>query len=75
MGSACFSRASNATVVAVQQYIASKGLEDSVVASGTLCQNRCKEGPNIFINGECLCGIDPDTLPALLDDHFGIKGG
>ncbi|MCL1907839.1 MAG: (2Fe-2S) ferredoxin domain-containing protein [Holophagaceae bacterium] len=71
MGSACFSRGNTATILAVQDYVSTRGLEESVLITGTLCQHKCRQGPNIEINGECLCGIDPATLPTLLDKYFG----
>jgi len=67
MGSACFSRGNNATIQAVQEYIKSKGLQDKVELMGTLCQQKCREGPNVQVDDECLCGDAPATLPALLD--------
>jgi NADH:ubiquinone oxidoreductase subunit E len=73
MGSACFSRASTTVIVAVQEYIKARGLENNVEATGTLCQKKCREGPNIFVNGECICGVDPATVPAILDEHFGLS--
>jgi NADH:ubiquinone oxidoreductase subunit E len=73
MGSACFSRGNTSTIHAVQEYIKSKGLESTAEITGTLCQQKCREGPNIQVDGECLCGIDPATLPALLDKHLGLR--
>ncbi|MCL1893582.1 MAG: (2Fe-2S) ferredoxin domain-containing protein [Holophagaceae bacterium] len=70
LGSACFSRGNTTTITAVQEYIKVRGLENEINVTGTLCQHKCREGPNIAIDGECLCGINPDTLPALLDQHF-----
>jgi NADH:ubiquinone oxidoreductase subunit E len=71
MGSACFSRGSTSAVHAVQEYVKSKGLEGDVEITGTLCQQKCREGPNIVVDGECLGGIDPATLPAILDARLG----
>lgn len=67
MGSACFSRGNARTVPAVQAFLAERGLADAVSVTGTLCQNRCKQGPNLSVDGECLCGVDPDALPELLE--------
>jgi NADH:ubiquinone oxidoreductase subunit E len=67
MGSSCFARGNTSTVSAVQEYVKSRGLENAVEIGGTLCQQKCGEGPNIQIDGECVCGIDPATLPRLLD--------
>jgi len=70
MGSACFSRGNVSTVRAVQEYVKSKGLEDSVEVTGTLCQRMCHEGPNVQVDGNCICRVDPETLPAILDEQL-----
>ena len=71
MGSACFARGNIATVQAVQDYVKSRGLEDSVEVTGTLCQQMCREGPNIQIDGHSVSGVDSATLPAILDERLG----
>lgn len=71
MGSACFARGNSRTVEAVREHLQKRGLEHAVKVTGTLCQNHCRQGPNIEVDGECLCGVDPSTLGDLLDDRFG----
>ncbi len=71
MGSACFSRGNVRTVEVIQGYLKGHGLEDEVKVTGTLCQNRCRQGPNIAIGEHCICGVEPGTLPDLLDEHLG----
>jgi NADH:ubiquinone oxidoreductase subunit E len=73
MGSSCFARGNTSTVNAVQDYVKSRGLESTVEVGGTLCQQKCGEGPNIQIDGECVCGVAPATLPALLDKRLGLQ--
>jgi len=75
MGSACFARGNVATVRAVQEYVKSRGLEGSVEVSGTLCQKMCREGPNMSLDGRCVCGVDPAALPAALDEWLGGSAG
>jgi len=72
MGSACFARGNTTTIQAVQDYIKSKELQDKVEIMGTLCQQKCREGPNIQVDDECICGVDAATLPALLDKKLGL---
>jgi NADH:ubiquinone oxidoreductase subunit E len=71
MGSACFSRGNARTVPVIQEYLREKGLEQAVKVTGILCQNRCRQGPNLDIDGQCLCGVDPTALGALLDERLG----
>jgi NADH:ubiquinone oxidoreductase subunit E len=51
MGSSCFSRGNNLTLKLLQDYIRENGYEDRVELKGSLCEDDCKCGPNISING------------------------
>lgn len=69
MGSACFSRGNAGTVPVIQEFLREQGLEKAVKVTGTLCQNQCRQGPNLRIDGECLCGIEPTNLRHLLEER------
>lgn len=71
MGSACFSRGNARTVPVIQEYLREKGLEETVKVTGILCQNQCRQGPNVNVDGRCLCGVEPTTLVELLDERLG----
>lgn len=71
MGSACFSRGNARAITVIQDYIRDHGLENEVMVTGTLCQNRCKQGPNLTIGGEFVTGVELSALPDLLDEHLG----
>ncbi len=71
MGSACFSRGNARTVPAIQEYLRERSLEEAVKLTGNLCQNQCRQGPNLAIDGQCLCGVDPTALVELLDERLG----
>ena len=71
MGSACFSRGNAGTVPVIQKYLREKGLEDAVKVTGILCQNQCRQGPNLNIDGTCHCGVEPTALVELLDERLG----
>ena len=68
MGSACFARGNHGNVEIIREYLRERGLEDRVNLTGTLCQNQCRQGPNLQVDGKCVSGVDPDTLPAILDE-------
>lgn len=70
MGSACFSRGNADTVPVIQAFLREKGLEQAVTLTGTLCQSHCRQGPNLCVDGECLCGVEPATLPELLAERL-----
>jgi len=71
MGSACFSRGNLRTLEVVQRHLAEHGLERQVKVTGTLCQDRCRQGPNVTIQGECHCGKDPEALLEILEERLG----
>lgn len=71
MGSACFSRGNARTVPVIQEYLREKGLEEAVKVTGILCQNQCRQGPNVNVDGRCLCRVEPTTLVEILDERLG----
>lgn len=62
MGSACFSRGNHRTLELVQGLLKERGLERQVRLTGTLCQDRCRQGPNLALAGEPICGHEPRAL-------------
>ena len=71
MGSACFSRGNVRSIEVIQDYLRDHGLADEVTVTGTLCQNHCRQGPNLTIDGEFFSGVEPGSLPDILDEHLG----
>ena len=72
MGSACFSRGNIRTLELIQGYLKEHDLEQAVQVSGTLCQDRCRQGPNVTIQGECFCGLEPKAVLELLEERLGV---
>jgi len=66
VGSACYARGNARTAPAVLAFLQAHGLTDEVQVTATLCQNRCRQGPNLCLDGECLCGVTPETVSDLL---------
>jgi NADH:ubiquinone oxidoreductase subunit E len=75
MGSSCFPRGNNHALEMLMTQIKEAHLSDRIQVSGTLCQNRCKQGPNVTIDGECFCGMDSHALSHLVDQWVGKGGG
>jgi NADH:ubiquinone oxidoreductase subunit E len=75
MGSACFSRGNGGNLERVRAYLQEHDLEKAVNLTGTLCQDRCRQGPNMTLQGECFCGLDPSALLAVLDERLGRTAG
>ena len=52
LGSSCFARGNSENLAIIKQYVQSHGLNASVRLTGRLCQDQCKQGPNLTIGGE-----------------------
>lgn len=71
MGSSCFARGNNRNAEMIMDLVQQSPAKTSIQVTGTLCQNRCKQGPNVEINGECHCGVDLESVPQLLEAVVG----
>jgi NADH:ubiquinone oxidoreductase subunit E len=71
MGSACFSRGNGNTLELIQRYLKEHALEREVHVTGTLCQDQCRQGPNVTLQGECFCGMAPKAMLELLEERLG----
>lgn len=67
MGSSCFPRGNNHTAEWLMGHVQAHQLGEAIQVTGTLCQNRCKQGPNIMVDGACHCGMDIDELAELME--------
>ena len=50
MGSACFAKGNQENLEYIKQFIDEKGLDTKISIIGALCENKCNEGPRIFID-------------------------
>ncbi len=75
MGSACFSRGNVRTLELIQGYLKERGLEQDVQVTGTLCQDRCRQGPNLTIQGECFCSMEPRAILDVIEERLGSAAG
>jgi NADH:ubiquinone oxidoreductase subunit E len=50
-------------------------LKDSVRLTGRLCEDQCKQGPNLTIGGVSHHGITTEKLRELLEQLGGPLGG
>ena len=66
LGSSCFARGNSEHLATIKDYVQAHGLNVSVRLSGRLCQDFCKQGPNISIRGESYHQVTPDGLRVLL---------
>ena len=70
MGSSCFARGNEKNLRLIEEYLEKNRLEASVQLSGSCCEGRCSQGPNIVINGECFSGVDQEILIDLLNSKI-----
>jgi len=75
LGSSCFARGNSEILAVLQQYEQSKGPNASVRLAGCLCQDQCKQGPNLKIDGEFHHNITADRLRELLQQLDGSTRG
>jgi NADH:ubiquinone oxidoreductase subunit E len=66
LGSSCFARGNSENLAVINNQIESRGLKASVRLTGRLCQDQCKQGPNIMIGGELHHNATPARLRELL---------
>ncbi|MCC8181085.1 MAG: (2Fe-2S) ferredoxin domain-containing protein [Planctomycetes bacterium] len=71
MGSSCFTRGNNRLLQALEDTIKANAWEERVILTGLRCENRCGQGPNVFIDGKLHQGLDAGTLLDLLYDLLG----
>ena len=66
LGSSCFARGNSQNLSIIEEFVASHNLKASVRLSGKLCQDACKQGPNLTIAGETHHEVTPDKLRKIL---------
>ncbi len=67
MGSSCFSRGNNVNAEIIERFLREHNLTARVEIRGCLCIGHCKDGPNISINDELICGVLPGMIQDLLE--------
>ena len=66
LGSSCFARGNSENLAIINDYVLSHGLNAKVRLTGRLCQDECKQGPNLMIGGEFHRGVTTARLRELL---------
>jgi NADH:ubiquinone oxidoreductase subunit E len=75
LGSSCFARGNSEVLAVLQQYAQSNGPNASVRLAGCLCQDQCKQGPNLKIGDEFHHNITAARLRELLQQLDGPSRG
>ena len=77
LGSSCFARGNGENIKVVEDYLTANSYRDEVDVelSGTLCQERCSDGPNVIIDGKFYSKVDPGVMLDLLKKVLPPRGG
>jgi NADH:ubiquinone oxidoreductase subunit E len=75
LGSSCFARGNSENLAIINQLVEAHGLSASVRLTGKLCQDQCKQGPNVSIGGESYHGVTAARLRELLEPICKPLGG
>jgi len=51
MGSACFARGNEKNLQIIEDFISKNSLQADITLAGLRCTSKCKNGPNIIIDG------------------------
>lgn len=66
MGSSCFARGNMNNLEYIENYISENNLEAELDLVGAHCQNKCENGPHIFIDGKDYNEVDENKLKEIL---------
>ena len=66
MGSACFATGNQENLEFIKEYIDTNNLGAKVSIIGALCENKCDQGPRIFINDTEYKKVTQEQIAELL---------
>jgi NADH:ubiquinone oxidoreductase subunit E len=69
LGSSCFARGNSENLAMINKHAQSLGLKASVHLTGKLCQDQCKQGPNLIIDGTFHHNVTSARLRELLEQQ------
>ena len=72
LGSACYARGNEDHLNYIEDYVRLNNLDAKIEISGSRCEGKCSDGPNIIINGTVYNRVNAVMLKEILD---GIKDG
>ncbi len=75
MGSSCFRRGNRKNLEFIETYIDEHGCVADVELVGSRCEELCRKGPNIQINGRMFHEVTQEMLFDILQLHVGKPAG
>jgi len=73
MGSSCFQRGNRRNLEYIEAYLLEQRCAATVELVGSRCEDECRKGPNIEINGQAFHGVNLEILAELLEQFVGKK--
>ena len=71
LGSSCFARGNEEHLSFIEQYVRENSMKAKIDISGSRCEGKCAQGPNITINGALYSNITREKLKEILDKVRG----
>ena len=72
MGSACFAKGNLDNLEFIKEYIQENNLEANISIVGTLCEDKCSEGPRIIINEKEYTNVTKEQIIEVLESYKKI---
>jgi len=69
MGSACFAKGNLDNLEYIKEYLKENNLEADVSIVGTLCENKCSQGPRIIINEKEYTNVTKEQVFEVLESY------
>ena len=66
MGSACFAKGNQENLELIKEYIEENNFETTVSICGALCENKCANGPRIYVDDVEYQNVTREKLAEIL---------
>ncbi len=73
MGSSCFRRGNRKNLEFIEAYLEEHGYTAEIVLAGSRCEENCRKGPNLEINGQTYQEVSHEMLVELMEKLVGRK--
>lgn len=73
LGSSCFARGNAENLEVTKSFIRAENSSAKVRLTARLCQDQCKVGPNVVINGHAHHQVTPARMLQLLEEALGTE--
>ena len=66
MGSACFAKGNQENLEYIKQYIEENNMDTDIQIMGSLCENKCLDGPRIIVDGKEYKNVNKERILEIL---------